>query len=61
MEVDKNSALVSELYFLIAKLLSTSPLQNTSTVLQKELEEKKILPKRLDWNGHEHDQHYKEL
>ncbi|KAL5289713.1 BRWD3 family protein [Megaselia abdita] len=59
--MDEKTTIISELYFLIAKFLSNSPLQITANALRKELEEKKILPKRLDWNGLKHEQSYQEL
>nr|CAD7392028.1 unnamed protein product [Timema cristinae] len=50
-----------KLYFLIAKFLASGPCQNTAEVLRRELENKKVLPKRLDWEGNEHDQTFEEL
>ncbi|CAD7093518.1 unnamed protein product [Hermetia illucens] len=57
----RESIVVPELYFLIAKFLSAGPLQETAKVLIRELEEQKILPKRIDWEGSEHDQTFEEL
>ncbi|XP_055716898.1 PH-interacting protein isoform X3 [Phlebotomus papatasi] len=57
----KKSILTPELYFLISKFLSVSPLQDTKKVLVSELERHKILPKRIDWTGQEHDQTFAEL
>ncbi|XP_059610185.1 PH-interacting protein isoform X2 [Phlebotomus argentipes] len=57
----KKSILTPELYFLISKFLSVSPLQDTKKVLVQELERHKILPKRIDWTGQEHDQTFAEL
>ncbi|XP_055677242.1 PH-interacting protein [Lutzomyia longipalpis] len=57
----KKSILTPELYFLISKFLSVSPLQDTKKVLVAELERHKILPKRIDWTGQEHDQSFAEL
>ncbi|XP_013108682.2 bromodomain and WD repeat-containing protein 3 [Stomoxys calcitrans] len=50
-----------ELYFLISKFLSAGPLKETAQVLVRELESKKVLPKRTDWLGNEHDQSLAEL
>ncbi|XP_043656518.1 bromodomain and WD repeat-containing protein 3-like isoform X2 [Drosophila teissieri] len=50
-----------ELYFLISKFLAAGPLEETAKVLIRELEEKKVLPRRLDWQGNEHEQTFEEL
>ncbi|XP_016981436.1 bromodomain and WD repeat-containing protein 3 isoform X1 [Drosophila rhopaloa] len=50
-----------ELYFLISKFLAAGPLEETAKVLIRELEEKKVLPRRLDWQGNEHEQTFAEL
>ncbi|KAL9871562.1 bromodomain and WD repeat-containing protein 3 isoform X1 [Glossina fuscipes] len=55
------SVVTSELYFLICKFLAAGPLQKTAEVLIRELEEKKVLPKRTDWLGNEYDQTLAEL
>ncbi|XP_072901029.1 bromodomain and WD repeat-containing protein 3-like isoform X6 [Hemitrygon akajei] len=52
------SSLESELYFLIARFLSAGPCRNSAEVLLRELEEKELLPKRLDWEGNEHHRSY---
>ncbi|XP_046806773.1 bromodomain and WD repeat-containing protein 3 isoform X1 [Lucilia cuprina] len=64
--MDSNKEIVEkivtpELYFLISKFLSAGPLKETAKVLIKELESKKVLPKRTDWLGNEHDQSLAEL
>ncbi|XP_061395070.1 bromodomain and WD repeat-containing protein 3 [Musca vetustissima] len=64
--MDSNKEIVEkiitpELYFLISKFLSAGPLKETAQVLIRELEAKKVLPKRLDWLGNEHDQSLAEL
>ncbi|KAM7359266.1 bromodomain and WD repeat-containing protein isoform 1-T2 [Cochliomyia hominivorax] len=64
--MDSNKEIVEkivtpELYFLISKFLSAGPLKETAKVLIKELESKKVLPKRTDWLGNEHDQSLDEL
>uniref|UniRef100_A0A6I8MZK2 Bromodomain and WD repeat domain containing 1 n=1 Tax=Ornithorhynchus anatinus TaxID=9258 RepID=A0A6I8MZK2_ORNAN len=43
----------SELYFLIARFLSAGPCRRATQV--------SLLPKRLDWEGNEHDRSYEEL
>uniref|UniRef100_A0A8C3E6Q0 Bromodomain and WD repeat-containing protein 1 n=1 Tax=Corvus moneduloides TaxID=1196302 RepID=A0A8C3E6Q0_CORMO len=51
----------SELYFLIARFLSTGPCRRALKVLVQELEQHQLLPKRLDWQGKEHYRSYEEL
>nr|XP_028583028.1 bromodomain and WD repeat-containing protein 1 isoform X4 [Podarcis muralis] len=51
----------SELYFLIARFLSTGPCRRTAEVLVQELEQYQLLPKRLDWEGREHCRSYEDL
>uniref|UniRef100_H3AV68 Bromodomain and WD repeat domain containing 1 n=1 Tax=Latimeria chalumnae TaxID=7897 RepID=H3AV68_LATCH len=55
------SPMESELYFLIARFLSAGPCQKSAEVLLRELEEYQLLPKRLDWQGGEHNRTYEEL
>ncbi|XP_054726598.1 bromodomain and WD repeat-containing protein 3 [Anastrepha obliqua] len=50
-----------ELYFLISKFLASGPLRETAEVLVRELEQKKVLPRRTDWLGNEHEQSFAEL
>ncbi|XP_033002928.1 bromodomain and WD repeat-containing protein 1 isoform X3 [Lacerta agilis] len=51
----------SELYFLIARFLTTGPCRRTAEVLVQELEQHQLLPKRLDWEGREHCRSYEDL
>ncbi|XP_044298191.1 bromodomain and WD repeat-containing protein 1 isoform X3 [Varanus komodoensis] len=51
----------SELYFLIARFLTTGPCRRTAEVLVQELEQHQLLPKRLDWEGKEHCRSYEDL
>uniref|UniRef100_A0A493TMY4 BRWD/PHIP N-terminal domain-containing protein n=1 Tax=Anas platyrhynchos platyrhynchos TaxID=8840 RepID=A0A493TMY4_ANAPP len=51
----------SELYFLIARFLTTGPCRRALEVLVQELEQHQLLPKRLDWEGNEHYRSYEEL
>ncbi|XP_008054964.1 bromodomain and WD repeat-containing protein 1 isoform X2 [Carlito syrichta] len=51
----------SELYFLIVWHLSAGPCQKAAQVLVQELEQYQLLPKRLDWEGNEHNRSYEEL
>uniref|UniRef100_A0A8C2T6U5 Bromodomain and WD repeat-containing protein 1 n=1 Tax=Coturnix japonica TaxID=93934 RepID=A0A8C2T6U5_COTJA len=51
----------AELYFLIARFLSTGPCRGALRVLVQELEQHQLLPKRLDWEGNEHYRSYEEL
>ncbi|XP_056150331.1 PH-interacting protein [Lampris incognitus] len=53
--------LTSELYFLIARFLEAGPCQNAAETLIREVEEKELLPKRLDWTGQEHPGTYENL
>ncbi|XP_017866897.1 PREDICTED: PH-interacting protein isoform X2 [Drosophila arizonae] len=56
-----NDVIVPELYFLISKFLTAGPLEETAKVLVQELEKKKVLPRRIDWLGNEHEQTFAEL
>nr|XP_020645039.1 bromodomain and WD repeat-containing protein 1 isoform X1 [Pogona vitticeps] len=51
----------SELYFLIARFLTTGPCRRAAEVLVQELEQHQLLPKRLDWKGKEHCRTYEDL
>nr|XP_031315547.1 bromodomain and WD repeat-containing protein 1 isoform X2 [Camelus dromedarius] len=52
----------SELYFLIARYLSAGRVGwRAAQVLVQELEQYQLLPKRLDWEGNEHNRSYEEL
>ncbi|XP_060626304.2 bromodomain and WD repeat-containing protein 1 isoform X2 [Anolis sagrei] len=51
----------AELYFLIARFLTTGPCKRAAEVLVQELEEHQLLPKRLDWEGNEHGRSYEDL
>ncbi|XP_048452676.1 PH-interacting protein [Rhincodon typus] len=53
--------LESELYFLIARFLASGPCQKATEVLIREVEEKQLLPKRIDWKGNEHPRTYENL
>ncbi|CAL1586002.1 unnamed protein product [Knipowitschia caucasica] len=53
--------LTSELYFLIARFLQAGPCQDTAQSLIREVEEKELLPKRVDWTGQEHTGTYENL
>ncbi|XP_043927396.1 bromodomain and WD repeat-containing protein 1 [Protopterus annectens] len=55
------SSLESELYFLIARHLSSGPCRKSFEVLIQELELYQLLPKRLDWKGNEHNRSYADL
>nr|XP_027220954.1 bromodomain and WD repeat-containing protein 3-like [Penaeus vannamei] len=48
------SAVEIELYYLIAKYLSSGPCKKAYEVLRAEIEENQLLPKRYDWLGNEH-------
>ncbi|XP_053168906.1 bromodomain and WD repeat-containing protein 1 isoform X2 [Hemicordylus capensis] len=51
----------SELYFLIARFLTTGPCRRAAEVLVQELEQYQLLPRRLDWEGKEHCRSYENL
>ncbi|XP_013888233.1 PH-interacting protein [Austrofundulus limnaeus] len=53
--------LTSELYFLIARFLQAGPCQKAAQTLIREVEEKELLPRRLDWTGLEHPGTYDNL
>uniref|UniRef100_A0A3B5LNK7 Pleckstrin homology domain interacting protein n=1 Tax=Xiphophorus couchianus TaxID=32473 RepID=A0A3B5LNK7_9TELE len=53
--------LTSELYFLIARFLEAGPCQKAAETLIREVEEKELLPRRLDWTGQEHPGTYTNL
>uniref|UniRef100_UPI0037E94B52 PH-interacting protein n=1 Tax=Semicossyphus pulcher TaxID=241346 RepID=UPI0037E94B52 len=53
--------LTSELYFLIARFLEAGPCQKAAETLIREVEEKELLPRRLDWTGLEHPGTYENL
>ncbi|XP_066145385.1 PH-interacting protein isoform X1 [Euwallacea fornicatus] len=53
--VPETSPLASDVYFLIQRFLSKGPLRRTFQTLNEELHEHRILPKRIDWKGNEHD------
>ncbi|XP_018564263.1 bromodomain and WD repeat-containing protein 3 isoform X2 [Anoplophora glabripennis] len=55
MEADKSLTLISDVYFLIQRFLSAGLLKKTLKVFNEELEENKILPRRIDWEGNEHE------
>ncbi|XP_073258237.1 PH-interacting protein-like [Porites lutea] len=56
--VDEN--IQRELYLLIAKFLSKGPCSRATEALTEELVEHKLLRRRTDWRGQEHDQTYEE-
>ncbi|XP_054271446.1 bromodomain and WD repeat-containing protein 3-like isoform X1 [Macrosteles quadrilineatus] len=55
------SSLDTELLFLITKYLESGPCSLTARILKQELVQKKLLPKRLDWEGEEHEQSLSEF
>ncbi|XP_060526262.1 bromodomain and WD repeat-containing protein 3 [Cylas formicarius] len=55
------SKLTPDIYFLIQRFLSAGILQKTFQTLNEELEEKKILPKRIDWLGSRHDRSVEDM
>lgn len=55
MEATQSPILNSDLCFLIQRFLSSSVLKKTLQVFNEELEESKILPTRIDWEGRQHD------
>ncbi|KAJ8937367.1 hypothetical protein NQ314_011913 [Rhamnusium bicolor] len=55
MENDKSIALTADVYFLIQRFLSAGLLKKTLKIFNKELEENNILPRRIDWEGNQHE------
>ncbi|XP_033739931.1 PH-interacting protein-like [Pecten maximus] len=55
------SAVQSELYFLISRFLASGPCQRASEALRQELKEHQLLPKRVDWEGRQHERSYENL
>ncbi|XP_076874728.1 PH-interacting protein isoform X2 [Brachyhypopomus gauderio] len=53
--------LKSELYFLIARFLEAGPCQDAAETLIREVQDKELLPKRIDWTGMEHPGSYENL
>uniref|UniRef100_A0A2K5RNF9 Bromodomain and WD repeat-containing protein 1 n=1 Tax=Cebus imitator TaxID=2715852 RepID=A0A2K5RNF9_CEBIM len=51
----------SELYFLIARYLSAGPCRRAAQVSAGPRAAAALLPKRLDWEGNEHNRSYEEL
>uniref|UniRef100_A0A7N6BV08 PH-interacting protein n=1 Tax=Anabas testudineus TaxID=64144 RepID=A0A7N6BV08_ANATE len=51
----------AQLYFLIARFLEAGPCQRAAETLIREVEEKELLPIRLDWTGQEHPGTYENL
>uniref|UniRef100_A0A8C8S822 Bromodomain and WD repeat domain containing 1 n=1 Tax=Pelusios castaneus TaxID=367368 RepID=A0A8C8S822_9SAUR len=52
------SAFSSELYFLVARFLTTGPCRRAAEVSEQR---PALLPKRLDWEGNEHYRSYEDL
>ncbi|XP_078736616.1 PH-interacting protein-like [Lampetra fluviatilis] len=55
------SRLESELFFLIARFLSAGPCREAAEVLVREIEQHKLLPRRVDWRGAEHERSFAEM
>ncbi|KAF4521450.1 hypothetical protein B566_EDAN010607, partial [Ephemera danica] len=55
------SSTTSDLYFLIVKFLAGGPCNDIAEALRGELERRKILPPRIDWQGNEHEQSFEEM
>ncbi|KAM8976981.1 bromodomain and WD repeat-containing protein 1 [Pelodytes ibericus] len=51
----------SELYFLIARFLANGPCRKTAEMMIQELNENKLLPKRVDWLGNEHIRSFEQM
>ena len=50
-----NEAMIAqELYFLIYKYLDKSPCKKAAEAIKEEIERFNLLPKRIDWQGNEH-------
>ncbi|XP_025097468.1 PH-interacting protein-like isoform X2 [Pomacea canaliculata] len=55
------SSVETELYFLIARFLSSGPCKQAAEVLLRELAEHEFLPKGVDWEGNPRTKTYEEL
>jgi hypothetical protein len=55
MENEEVPPVTADLYFLMHKFLSGGPLKKTLQALHDELAENKLLPRRTDWLGSEHE------
>jgi len=54
-----NNTIEQELYFLIFKYLNDGPCKRAAEVIREEIEKHNLLPKRIDWQGNEHDLDFK--
>lgn len=61
VRTQKPSSIELELYFLIERFLSTGPCKSAAQVLRRELDEHGLLPKRIDWEGKEHERSFESL
>ncbi|KAK0064368.1 bromodomain and WD repeat-containing protein 3 [Biomphalaria pfeifferi] len=59
--MDSSSVLEPELYFLIARFLNSGPCQRAAKALLEELQEFRLLPQRVDWEGNTHFRSYENL
>ncbi|CAH1798894.1 unnamed protein product [Owenia fusiformis] len=55
------SRVEEELYFLIARFLDRGPCRKAAEALRREVEENQLLPKRLDWEGQNHQRSFENL
>ncbi|KAM8965151.1 bromodomain and WD repeat-containing protein 3 isoform 2-T2 [Sarcophilus harrisii] len=55
------SQIEAELYYLIARFLQSGPCNKSAQVLVEELEEHQLIPRRLDWQGREHQRSFEDL
>ncbi|XP_056665183.1 bromodomain and WD repeat-containing protein 3 isoform X3 [Monodelphis domestica] len=55
------SQIEAELYYLIARFLQSGPCNKSAQVLVEELEEHQLIPRRLDWEGKEHQRSFEDL
>ncbi|XP_078004047.1 bromodomain and WD repeat-containing protein 3 isoform X4 [Phascolarctos cinereus] len=55
------SQIEAELYYLIARFLQSGPCNKSAQVLVEELEEHQLIPRRLDWEGREHQRSFEDL
>ncbi|CAL1534125.1 unnamed protein product [Lymnaea stagnalis] len=60
-KITSTSVLEPELYFLIARFLTNGPCKRAAKALLEELEEFKLLPQRVDWEGNAHFRSYENL
>lgn len=55
------STITPEIYFLVSKFLEQGPCQQAAAALRTEIEQHKLMAKRYDWLGNEHERHLSDV